>query len=187
MILFASRTLGLSAGVIGLAFGIGALGVVGAVLAPRLAARFGVGRVIVAGAILFPAPLALLALAGGPTWAAATVLAVVEFVSALGVMCFDVNLNSLQTTSVIPDEVAAVSQARSARSTTASGRSARSPAGSLGRMWACARRSCRRRDRGRRRSSGCCPRRFRLCARSRSSRLRSEGRGDAALGPAASV
>ena len=37
MILFASRTLGLSAGVIGLAFGIGALGgVVGAVLAPRL-------------------------------------------------------------------------------------------------------------------------------------------------------
>ena len=59
---------------------------------------------IVAGAILFPAPLALLALAGGPTWAAATVLAVVEFVSALGVMCFDVNLNSLQT-SVIPDEV----------------------------------------------------------------------------------
>ena len=83
VILFASRTLGLSAGVIGLAFGIGALGgVVGAVLAPRLAGRFGVGRVIVAGAILFPAPLALLALAGGPTWAAATVLAVVEFVSA---------------------------------------------------------------------------------------------------------
>ena len=105
LILFASRTLGLSAGVIGLAFGIGALGaVVGAVLAPRLAARFGVGRVIVAGAILFPAPLALLALVGGPTWAAATLLAVVEFVSGLGVMCFDVNLNALQT-SVIPDEV----------------------------------------------------------------------------------
>jgi MFS family permease len=105
VILFASRTLGLSAGVIGLAFGIGALGgVVGAVLAPRLAARFGVGHVIVAGAILFPAPLALLALADGPAWAAATLLAVVEFVSALGVMCFDVNLNSLQT-SVIPDEV----------------------------------------------------------------------------------
>jgi predicted MFS family arabinose efflux permease len=30
------------------------------------------------------------------------VLAVVEFASALGVMCFDVNLNALQTT-VIPD------------------------------------------------------------------------------------
>jgi MFS family permease len=105
IILFASRTLGLSAGVIGLAFGIGALGgVLGAVLAPRLADRFGVGNVIVAGAILFPAPLAALAFAEGPAWASATILAAVEFVSALGVMCFDVNLNSLQA-SVIPDAV----------------------------------------------------------------------------------
>ena len=76
---------------------------VGAVLAPRLAARFGVGRVIVAGAILFPAPLALLALAGGrrgrPPRSSPS-----SSSSPLGVMCFDVNLNSLQT-SVIPDEV----------------------------------------------------------------------------------
>lgn len=105
IILFASRTLALSAGVIGLAFGIGALGgVVGAVLAPRLAGRFGVGNVIVAGAILFPAPLAALAFADGPGWESAALLAGVEFVSALGVMCFDVNLNSLQAT-VIPDAV----------------------------------------------------------------------------------
>jgi predicted MFS family arabinose efflux permease len=103
LVLFASRTLGLSAGVIGLAFGVGAVGgLLGAVVAPRLAARFGVGRIIVAGAIVFPAPLAFLGLAGGPDWAAALVLAAVEFVSALGVMLFDVNLNALQTT-VTPD------------------------------------------------------------------------------------
>ncbi len=69
LVLFASRTLGLSAGVIGLAFGIGALGgLLGAVVAPRLAHRFGVGPIIVVGAILFPAPIAFLALAGGPDW-----------------------------------------------------------------------------------------------------------------------
>jgi MFS family permease len=105
LVLYASRTLGLSAGLIGLALGIGALGgLVGAVSAPVLAARFGVGPVIVAGAILFPAPLALLALAGGPEWSAALVLGAVEFVSALGVMLFDVNLNALQA-SVTPDAV----------------------------------------------------------------------------------
>ena len=107
LVLFASRTLGLSAGVIGLAFGIGALGgLLGAVMAPRLASRFGVGPIIVVGAILFPAPIAFLALAGGPDWVAALVLGAVEFVSALGVMLFDVNLNALQTT-VTPDAVRA--------------------------------------------------------------------------------
>ena len=107
LVLFASRTLGLSAGVIGLAFGIGALGgLLGAVVAPRLAHRFGVGPIIVVGAILFPAPIAFLALAGGPDWVAALVLGAVEFVSALGVMLFDVNLNALQTT-VTPDAVRA--------------------------------------------------------------------------------
>ena len=54
--------------------------------------------------VLFPAPIGLLALAGGPTWAAAAVLGVVEFVSALGVMLYDVNQNALQTT-VTPDAV----------------------------------------------------------------------------------
>ena len=107
LVLFASRTLGLSAGVIGLAFGIGALGgLLGAVVAPRLAHRFGVGPIIVVGAILFPAPIAFLAFAGGPDWVAALVLGAVEFVSALGVMLFDVNLNALQTT-VTPDAVRA--------------------------------------------------------------------------------
>lgn len=59
LVLFARRQLGLSAGVIGLAFGVGAVGgLLGAALAPALARRMGVGRSIVAGAVLFPAPRA---------------------------------------------------------------------------------------------------------------------------------
>jgi MFS family permease len=98
VVLFASRTLGLSPGVIGLAFGIGALGgVLGAVVATRLGRRFGIGRMAVLGAIMFPAPIALLALAGGPTPVAAAVLGVAEFLSGAGVMMLDINLNAIQT------------------------------------------------------------------------------------------
>ncbi len=103
LILFASRTLGLSAGVIGLAFGIGAVGgLLGAFAAPRLSRRFGIGRMVVVGAILFPAPIAVIAIASGPTWVEAVTLGAAEFVSGFGVMLFDINLNSVQT-SVIPD------------------------------------------------------------------------------------
>ena len=56
LVLYASRELGLSAGVIGLALGIGAVGgLVGAVLAPWVAGRIGVGPTILVGAVLFRA------------------------------------------------------------------------------------------------------------------------------------
>jgi MFS family permease len=97
-VLFASRTLGLPAGVFGLAFGLGALGgLAGAVLAPRLAGRYGVGRLVLLGSILFPAPIAVMALATGPHWLAATIITVGEALSAAGVMMFDINLNAVQT------------------------------------------------------------------------------------------
>jgi MFS family permease len=103
IVLFASRSLGLTAGVIGLAFGIGATGsLLGAVLAPRISKRLGVGHSIVVGTVLFPAPIALAAAAGGPLWVRAGALAAAEFLSGVGVMLFDVNLNSLQA-DVIPD------------------------------------------------------------------------------------
>ncbi|MFJ8603923.1 MFS transporter [Streptomyces shenzhenensis] len=105
IVLFASRTLGLTAGVIGIAFGIGAIGsLLGAVIAPRISRRIGVGRSIVVGAVLFPAPVAIAAAADGPLWARAGTLAAAEFLSGIGVMLFDVNLNSLQA-DVIPDGV----------------------------------------------------------------------------------
>ncbi|MFJ4854823.1 MFS transporter [Streptomyces sp. NPDC088730] len=103
LVLFASRSLGLSAGTIGLALGVGATGaLLGAVCAPAISRRLGVGRSIVAGAVLFPAPIAIAAAADGPVWLRAGALAGAEFLSGFGVMLFDINLNSLQA-SVIPD------------------------------------------------------------------------------------
>ena len=97
VVLFASRTLGLPAGLIGLAFGLGALGgLLGAVAAPRLSRRYGIGRMILAGAVLFPAPTAAVALAGGSPAVAFTVLLLAQAVAGFGVMVFDINLNSVQ-------------------------------------------------------------------------------------------
>lgn len=105
LILFASRNLGLSAGVIGLTYGIGATGgLLGAAVAGPLSRRIGVGPTIALGAFVFSAPFAALPLAGGPDWARAGVLAAVEFVSGIGVMCLDIPLNAMET-AVTPDAV----------------------------------------------------------------------------------
>ncbi len=105
VLVFASRTLGLSAGTIGLALGLGALGgVVGALAAAPIARRIGTGRTIALGAVVFTLPLASLALAGTGPVPPAVVLAAVEAVSGFGVMLFDVNLNAVQAV-VTPDAV----------------------------------------------------------------------------------
>ncbi|MFI6825998.1 MFS transporter [Kribbella sp. NPDC050241] len=97
LVLFASRELGLSAGTIGIAFGIGAAGgLLGAVAASPLSRIFGVGPLIAAGAVVFPGAIAIAAFADGPTWVKATALAAAEFVGAFAVMCFDIPNNSLQ-------------------------------------------------------------------------------------------
>jgi MFS family permease len=103
MVLFASRMLGLSPGVIGLAFGIGSIGaLLGAVLAPKVSTVLGLGRTVAVGAVLFPAPIAIAAIAGGSVELRATALGAAEFLSGIGVMLFDVNLNALMT-SVVSD------------------------------------------------------------------------------------
>jgi MFS family permease len=105
IVLFATRTLGLPVGIIGLALGLGALGsLAGAAFAPRLSRHFGVGRMMLLGAVLFPAPTAVIALDGGPVWVAATVLAAAEAVAGFGVMLMDINLNSVQA-AVMADEM----------------------------------------------------------------------------------
>ena len=43
-----------------------------------------------------PAPIAIAALAGGPLWVRGGALALAEFLAGIGVMFFDINLNSLQ-------------------------------------------------------------------------------------------
>jgi MFS family permease len=105
VILFASRTLELDAGQIGLAFGLGAVGgLVGAAGASGMARRLGPGVAGVVGAVLFCAPLAFIPLASGPDWVKIAVLSAVEFVSSVGVMFYDINVNSIQT-AVTPDRM----------------------------------------------------------------------------------
>ncbi|MCX5252935.1 MFS transporter [Streptomyces canus] len=103
VVLFADRELRLGPGAIGLTLGVGAAGsLVGALTAPWLSRRIGLGRCVAVGAVLFPAPFALAAVAGGPVWAGAVVLGAAQFLVGLGVMWFDVPLNSLQA-AVTPD------------------------------------------------------------------------------------
>ena len=69
VVLFMSKELGLSPGVIGIVFSAGAVGALAGALSRRaLGKRFGIGPTVIAGAVLFPAPLVVFALAGGPEW-----------------------------------------------------------------------------------------------------------------------
>jgi MFS family permease len=97
LVLFASRNLQLSAGMIGLVFGIGATGgLLGAVTAGPLARWLGAGRVIAVGAVGYPAAVAPAAFATGPLWARAGLLAVSVFIAGVTVMWFDVPHNSVK-------------------------------------------------------------------------------------------
>lgn len=105
LILYASRNLELSPGIIGIAFGIGASGgLLGALAAAPLTRLIGAGRLIAVAAVVFPAAIAIAALASGPIWLRATALGAAEFVGAFAVMCFDVPLNALQA-AVIHDQM----------------------------------------------------------------------------------
>ncbi|SBT42790.1 MFS transporter [Micromonospora auratinigra] len=104
LVLYASRELDLSAGAIGVALGVGAVGgLAGAGLAPRISRAIGLGRTAMIGAVLFPAPLALAAFVSGPTWTRVTALAAIELVSSVGVMLMDIPVNALLT-AVTPDD-----------------------------------------------------------------------------------
>jgi MFS family permease len=105
LILYASRTLGLSDAVIGLALGVGAAGgLLGAVVAPRIARVIGIGRTIMVGAVLFPAPIAIAAAANGTPLTNAIILSAAELLSSIGVMLFDINQNAV-ITAVTPDDM----------------------------------------------------------------------------------
>jgi MFS family permease len=95
-ILYATRTLGVSAGALGLVLGVAALGgICGAVVSGRVGRRLGVGRAFALGCVLFTAPLILIPLAQGPEGLVLVFLFAAEFVSGLGVMILDVNAGSI--------------------------------------------------------------------------------------------
>jgi MFS family permease len=96
LVLFLSRSLRLSPGVIGTVLAGGAVGAVfGAVVAPRVARRLGLGRTIVAGAFGMCAMPFTLVLAGGARGLVLAVLLGGQVATGVAVMLFDVNLNAV--------------------------------------------------------------------------------------------
>lgn len=97
LVLYANRQLQLTAGQIGLALGIGALGaLIGAATSAALSRRIGGGRAIAAGVALNTLPFIALPIAAVTCFNGFAALAVAEFVSAWAIVLFDVNNNSLR-------------------------------------------------------------------------------------------
>jgi predicted MFS family arabinose efflux permease len=106
LVLYATRNLGMSAGVLGLVLAIGGVGsLLGALLTRRLSSQFGLGRSLVIAFVLMPAPLLLVPLAAGSSFPALLV-AVAELFTGVGVMVLDVGLGALYA-SAVPDPLRA--------------------------------------------------------------------------------
>jgi MFS family permease len=106
-ILYATRSLDVRPGVLGLVLGAGAIGgLIGSIVTGRLSRRIGVGPVVVLGSFLFPIPLLLVPLAGGSKPVVLALLFLAEFGSGLGVMIFDISLASIFQ-ALVPDRLRA--------------------------------------------------------------------------------
>ncbi len=102
-ILYATTVLGISAGVLGLTLGVGAVGsLLGAAVASRIGRRIGLGPAYALGCVVFPASLILVPIAG-PEMPMPLILALValaEFGAGLGVMILDINVGAVITARV---------------------------------------------------------------------------------------
>ena len=105
--LYATKTLGVGAGLLGLVLGAASVGgVLGSIVTGRISRRIGVGPAFVAGSIVFPAPLVLVPLAGGSDWTIVTFLFAAEFLSGFGVMVLDITAGSIKA-ALVPDRLRA--------------------------------------------------------------------------------
>ena len=106
-ILYATRSLHVRPGTLGLVLGAGAVGgVVGAALAGGLSRRIGFGPAFLLGCVVFPAPLVLVPLASGPKSVVLALLFLAEFGSGFGVMVLDISVGSIFA-ALIPDRLRA--------------------------------------------------------------------------------
>lgn len=104
-VLYATRTLHFTPGMLGLVFGASGVGaLVGAVVAARAAHARGLGRVIIGGITVGSLPWLVLPLVGGERGQAVTLLAVAWFVVGLGGTVYNINQLSLRQT-LIPDRL----------------------------------------------------------------------------------
>ena len=97
-ILYATTTLGVSPGALGLALGTGSVGaVIGAIFATRIGRRIGLGPAYALGLVIYPVSLLLIPLAG-PEMSMTLILALLfgsEFGAGLGVMILDINVGAI--------------------------------------------------------------------------------------------
>ena len=104
-VLYATRSLHVRPGLLGLVLGAGAIGgVLGALATKRLSARFGTGRLYTASCLVFTAPMALVPLAGGPKPVVLVMLFAAEFVSGFGVMALDICIGSIYA-AIVPERL----------------------------------------------------------------------------------
>jgi MFS family permease len=102
-VLYATRSLGMAPGTLGVVMGAGAVGaVIGAAVTSRVVRHIGVGPVFVVGCVLFPLSLLLVPLAGGPRSVVLLCLLGAEFGAGLGVVMLDVSIGSIFA-AVVPD------------------------------------------------------------------------------------
>jgi predicted MFS family arabinose efflux permease len=105
--LYATRTLDVGPGVLGLVLGAASVGgLIGSMVTGRISRRVGVGPAFVLGCVLFPAPLLLVPLAGGSDWSILALLFLSEFGSGFGVMVLDITAGSIKA-ALVPDRLRA--------------------------------------------------------------------------------
>src|SRR5919201_1664753 len=106
-ILYATRSLGVRPGVLGIVLGAASVGsVIGSLVTGAISRRIGVGPAFVLGCVLFPLPLVLVPLAGGPEWRILAFLSLAELLSGFGVMILDISVAAIRA-ALTPDRLRA--------------------------------------------------------------------------------
>lgn len=104
-VLFATRHLGLSPGLIGIIFGAGSAGfMLGALVASNVAERIGLGRAILGGVLITPLGLGLVAVASGPKIVTVPTLIAAVFLISSGGAIYNINQLSLRQ-AITPDHL----------------------------------------------------------------------------------